>query len=196
MLQFFSAVGYLHSLHTFHFYQWKTTIVQNRLLDFSLLRQVSIYTELLMFDSNLFAVSSPWDCPARFWDGVSWGEEESWWLGESRPLTTPDSWQVDWQPSTTWWLCQKDTAKICQVFPHFVIFSWGVVKSQLPSALWRCWLGNGKGIRPVKKLSGGVLAWLSACSEVQTCIWPSGCHCHYLFIWSNSAALRNLLLFQ
>ena len=26
------------------------------------------------------------------------------------------------------------------------------------------------GIQPVKKLSGGVLAWLSVCSEVQTCI--------------------------
>jgi len=24
-----------------------------------------------------------------------------------------------------------------------------------------------------KKLSGGVLAWLSVWSEVQTCIWPS-----------------------
>ena len=24
-----------------------------------------------------------------------------------------------------------------------------------------------------KKLSGGVLAWLSVCSEVQTFIWPS-----------------------
>ena len=32
------------------------------------------------------------------------------------------------------------------------------------------------GIRPVKKLRGGVLAWLSVCSEVQTCIWPSWCH--------------------
>ena len=28
--------------------------------------------------------------------------------------------------------------------------------------------------------SGGVLAWLSVCSEVQTCIWPSWCHCHSL----------------
>jgi len=26
---------------------------------------------------------------------------------------------------------------------------------------------------PVKKLSGGVLAWLSVWSEVQTCIWPA-----------------------
>jgi len=27
----------------------------------------------------------------------------------------------------------------------------------LPSVLWLCWLGDSKGIRPVKKLSGGVL---------------------------------------
>ena len=32
----------------------------------------------------------------------------------------------------------------------------------VPSVLRRCWLGGRKGIRPVKKLSGGVLAWLSA----------------------------------
>ena len=31
-----------------------------------------------------------------------------------------------------------------------------------------------------KKTSGGVLAWLSAWSKVQTCIWPSWCHCHSL----------------
>jgi len=49
-----------------------------------------------------------------------------------------------------------------------------------PSVLWHCWLGGRKGIRPVKKLSGGVLAWLSVWSEVQTCIWPSWCHCHSL----------------
>ena len=34
--------------------------------------------------------------------------------------------------------------------------------------LWRCWLGGRKGIRPLKKLSGGMLAWLSVWSEVQT----------------------------
>ena len=48
----------------------------------------------------------------------------------------------------------------------------------LPSVLWRCWLGGRKGIRPVKNLSGGVLAWLSVWSEVQTCIRPSWYHCH------------------
>jgi len=31
-------------------------------------------------------------------------------------------------------------------------------------------VGQWKGIWPVKKLSGGVLAWLSLWSEVQTCI--------------------------
>ena len=37
----------------------------------------------------------------------------------------------------------------------------------MPSVLWRCWLGGRKGIQPVKKLSGGVLAWLSVWCEVQ-----------------------------
>jgi len=31
----------------------------------------------------------------------------------------------------------------------------------MPSVLWHCWLGGRNGIRPVKKLSGGMLAWLS-----------------------------------
>jgi len=46
--------------------------------------------------------------------------------------------------------------------------------------LWRCWLGCRKGIRPAKKRSDGVRAWLSVWSVVQTCIWPSWCHCHSL----------------
>jgi len=44
--------------------------------------------------------------------------------------------------------------------------------------LWCCWLGGGKGIRPVERLSGGMLAWLSVWDIVQICIWPSWCHCH------------------
>ena len=38
-------------------------------------------------------------------------------------------------------------------------------------------------------LSGGVLAWLSVCSEVQTCIWPSWCHCHSLSLASVKSRL-------
>jgi len=58
-----------------------------------------------------------------------------------------------------------------------------------PSVLWHCWLGGRKGIRPVKKLSGGVLTWLSVWSKVQTCIWPSWCHCHALSLASVKSRL-------
>ena len=34
-------------------------------------------------------------------------------------------------------------------------------------------VGRQEGHPACKKLSGGVLAWLSAWSEMQTCIWPS-----------------------
>jgi len=63
-------------------------------------------------------------------------------------------------------------------FIFYACYSVYFVVSTLPSVLWRCWLGGRKGIRPVKKLSRGVLAWLSDWSEVQTCIWPSWCYCH------------------
>ena len=46
-----------------------------------------------------------------------------------------------------------------------------------------------KGIRPVKKLSGGLLVWLSVWSKVQTCIWPSWCHCHSLSLASVKSRL-------
>ena len=34
-------------------------------------------------------------------------------------------------------------------------------------------VGRQEGHLACKKLSGGVLAWLSVWSEMQTCIWPS-----------------------
>ena len=45
-------------------------------------------------------------------------------------------------------------------------------------------VGRHEGHPACKKLSGGVLAWLSVWSEVQTCIWPSWCHCHSLSLAS------------
>ena len=45
-------------------------------------------------------------------------------------------------------------------------------------------VGRQKGHRACKKLSGGVLMWLSLWSEVQTCIRPSWCHCHSLSLAS------------
>jgi len=55
----------------------------------------------------------------------------------------------------------------------------------LPSVLWHCWLGGRKGIRPVV----GVGVWLSVWSKVQTCIWPSWCHCHSLSLASLKSRL-------
>ena len=58
----------------------------------------------------------------------------------------------------------------------------------LPSVLWRCWLGGRKGIWPVKT-EWWVAGVLSVWSEVQTCIWPSWCHCHSLSLASVKSRL-------
>jgi len=50
-------------------------------------------------------------------------------------------------------------------------------------------MGSRKGIRPVKNLSGGMLAWLCVCVKVQICIWPSWCHCHSLSLAPVNPAL-------
>ena len=88
----------------------------------------------------------------------------------------------------------------------------GVRKSIPPVKNWvtrcwcgwvtRCWCGCGvafsaltllvgrqEGHPACKKLSGGVLAWLSVWSEVQTCMWPSWCHCHSLSLASVKSRL-------
>ena len=43
-------------------------------------------------------------------------------------------------------------------------------------------VGRQEGHPACKKQSGGVPAWLSVWSEVQTCIRPSWCHCHSLYL--------------
>jgi len=50
-------------------------------------------------------------------------------------------------------------------------------------------VGQQEGHPSCKKLSGGVLAWLSVWSEVQTCMWPSRCHCHSLSLASVKSRL-------
>ena len=50
-------------------------------------------------------------------------------------------------------------------------------------------VGRQEGHPACKKLSCGLLAWLSVWSEVQTCIWPSWCHCHSLSLASVKSRL-------
>jgi len=45
-------------------------------------------------------------------------------------------------------------------------------------------VGRQEGHPACKKLSGGLLVWLSVWSEMQTCIWPSWYHCHSLSLAS------------
>ena len=61
----------------------------------------------------------------------------------------------------------------------------------MPLVLWRCGLGSRKGIQhpAILVLSGGVLAWLSVWSEVQTCVWPSWSHFHSLSLASVKSRL-------
>ena len=50
-------------------------------------------------------------------------------------------------------------------------------------------VGRQEGHPACKKMSGGVLAWLSVRSEMQTCICPSLCHCHSLSLASVKSRL-------
>jgi len=50
-------------------------------------------------------------------------------------------------------------------------------------------VGRQEGHPACKKLSGGVLVCLSVWSKVQTCIWPSWCHCHSLSLASVKSRL-------
>ena len=66
-----------------------------------------------------------------------------------------------------------------QSFPQHCYLTWHFISSFAFSALTLL-VGRQEGHPACKKLSGGVLTWLSVWSEVQTCIglWPSWCHCH------------------
>jgi len=50
-------------------------------------------------------------------------------------------------------------------------------------------VGWQEGHSACKQLSGGMLAWLSVWSEMQTCIWPSWCHWHSLSLASVKSRL-------
>jgi len=50
-------------------------------------------------------------------------------------------------------------------------------------------VGLQEGHPALKKQSDRVLAWVSVWSEVQTCIWPSGFHCHSLSLASVKSRL-------
>ena len=70
----------------------------------------------------------------------------------------------------------------CQVFQC-------LARWKIPFSALTLLVGWQEGHPACKKLSGGVLVWLSVFSEVQTCIWPSWCHCHSLSLASVKSRL-------
>jgi len=81
----------------------------------------------------------------------------------------------------------------CEILPSLLWFAFSAF--DVPSMLWCCWLGSSKSIWRLKKLSDGVLAWLSVWGEVQICIWPSWCHCHSLSLASVKSRLVLVLAY-
>ena len=108
------------------------------------------------------------------------------------------------------WIICKQSAPCCRQIttptPHHPIFTGWMLsltpKQQCQSTegkiltSWRGWdvtftllVGWQKGYPACKKLIGGVLAWSPVWNEVQTCIWPSWCHCHSLSLPSVKSRL-------
>jgi len=90
------------------------------------------------------------------------------------------------------WFKERDSRDLCVSFDHFfVLFSFwfDLVALLLAFSALTMLVGRQEGHPACKKLSGEVLAWLSVWSEVQTCIWPSRCHCHLLSLASVKSRL-------
>ena len=92
-------------------------------------------------------------------------------------------------PVSTLLYCQP----VCQFTKVWAIIANIQTNGHLPGKLTFSVLtllvGRQEGHPACKKLSDGVLVWLSVWSKVQTCIWPSWCHCHSLSLASVKSTL-------
>ena len=68
------------------------------------------------------------------------------------------------QKLTIWWNIPKFNASLNYLLLTKILCAFSALTLLV---------GRQEGHLACKKLSGGVLAWLSVWSEVQTCIWPS-----------------------
>ena len=96
---------------------------------------------------------------------------------------------------------QPNELVLCQLFRHtFIPYPLWEIRAPIQYiALSACafkafsaltlLVGRQEGHPACRKLSGGLLVWLSAWSEVRTCIWPSWCHCHSVSLASVTSRL-------
>ena len=97
---------------------------------------------------------------------------------------------VQWQQSNS------PAATVPKTFPSVYLFFWLLKPSAHLTwnkinafSAFTLLVGRQEGHTACKKLSSEVLAWLSVWSKVQTCIWPSWCHCHSLSLASVKSSL-------
>ena len=83
--------------------------------------------------------------------------------------------------------CGKRIARTVSVRPSAPYLFVTFIRSAI-SALTLL-VARQEGHPACKKLSGGVLAWLSVWTEVQTCTWPSGYPCHSVSLASVKSRL-------
>jgi len=111
---------------------------------------------------------------------------DRWWSSSTRAVHRSTDCEISASDSS-----QQFTHSLHQ--PHVRHSSTYLVTCLLPfcsafSALTLL-VGRQEGHPACRKLSGGVLAWLSVSSEMQICIWPSWCHCHTLSLDSVKSRL-------
>ena len=100
----------------------------------------------------------------------------------AKPIEMPFGWWTPVDPSNRIrWQSRRGNFG---VVPH-----WNVLDCVIAFSALTLLVGRQEGHPAYKKLSGGVLAWLSVCCEVQTCIRPSWCHCHSLSLASVKSRL-------
>jgi len=68
---------------------------------------------------------------------------------------------------------------------HFL----AVTDTELTFSALTLLVGWQEGHPACKKLSGGMLVWLSVWSKMDTCIWSNLCHCHSLSLASVKSRL-------
>ena len=127
-----------------------------------------------------------------------------WCLPPSHPNGLFAQFSPLWMPSPDWclWTYTTDfgiSAIVTVIIFRLTVVAWSVCLSvghigEPYKNGWIDWdtmsafsaltllVGRQEGHPACKKLSGEVLVWLSVWSEVQTCIWPSWCHCHSLSV--------------
>ena len=105
--------------------------------------------------------------------------------------------KVSWPPTPCDWTTGRKRSPISyQLSGAVVSYLWQLIRdrpfdliqknmsvvqgNKFPFSVLTLLVGWQEGHPACKKLRGGVLAWLSVWSEVQTCVWPSWYQCHSL----------------